>query len=107
MEMLKIWMYGNYQCEVKPIRKVVIEGYEEYDFYATRDVDFKSKIVITEAKTGCAIGGSGRTIKEAIILARRALCKYTKDDIAAKIELELRHQKDILEGKNHDEPDNL
>ena len=92
--MIRIWLNEKpWYREVKPMRKVVIPGYEEYEFYATRDIVFKSKVNITEGKTGEVVGRGGNSIKKAIASAVYSLQKYTKDELNAKIERALkRHQ---------------
>jgi len=97
--MIKIWMTEKpWYREVKPIRKVVIPGYEEYEFYAIHDITFKSKVCITEARTGEAVGVGGTSAKRAIANAVRSLEKYTKEEINAKIENALRrHQLEMAE----------
>ena len=86
--MIKIWIDSR-ACyrKIKPLEKVVIPGYEEYEFYATGAIEpwNKGQINMTEAKTG-EIVGSGVDTRQAISAALMQLSRYTKTEINARIE---------------------
>ena len=93
--MIKIWIGSAAQYrEVEPLEKITIQGYEDYEFYATDAIEPWNKgiINITEAQTG-EIVGSGVDVKQAISLASIQLGKYTRSEINARIETRLAEHK--------------
>jgi len=95
---IKIWigLAAQYR-EVESLGKIMIQGYEDYEFYATAAIEpwNKGLINITEAKTG-EIVGTGIDIKQAISAAAIQLGKYTKPEINARIEKRLaEHESEV------------
>jgi hypothetical protein len=99
--MIKIWI-GSLTCyrRIEPLEKVVILGYEEYEFYATGAIEPWNKgiINITEAKTGEIIG-SGVDTRQAMGAALLQLGRYTKAEINARIEKRVSQHKSEVAAK--------
>jgi|GEM_PF-1483724 len=79
------WRKGDDSWKSVPAKKIVLPGYEDYDFYLHKDLDKGDHYVVSEGKTGMSMGALTIRADDAITQTAKTLQRVGKTQLDAAI----------------------